>query len=73
MTEEIKCRQHQNFFDPIVIHINQIYLVKFMCLTVDTRFIFTKKILQNVSFYISNTEIAQCCQQLDTILVTNLF
>ena len=50
---------------------NQIYLVTFMCLTVDTSFVFTKK--SNVAkwfFDIFNAEIAQCRQKLDIILVT---
>ena len=43
---------------------NQIYLVTFMCLKVDTSFIFTKK--SNVAkcfFDICNAEMAQCCQK----------
>ena len=51
---------------------NQIYLVTFMCLTVDTSFIFTKKNqnLENVFLiHISNAEIAKCRQK----LVTKLF
>ena len=54
-------------------HNNQIYLVTFMCLTVDTSFIFTKK--SNVAkcfFDIFNTEIAQCRQKLDVILGTKV-
>ena len=53
---------------------NQIYLVTFMCLTVDTSFIFTKK--SNVAkcfFDICNAEMAQWCQKLDVILVIKLF
>ena len=44
---------------------NQIYLVTFMCLTVDTSFIFTKK-KSNVAkcfFDICNAEMAQCRQK----------
>ena len=44
---------------------NQIYLVTFMCLTLDTSFIFTKKNIAKWFFDISNIEIAQCCQKLD--------
>ena len=55
---------------------NQIYLVTFTCLTVDTSFIFTKK--SNVAkcfFDISNAdaaEIAQCCQNLDINFVSSI-
>ena len=46
---------------------NQIYLVTFMCLTVDTSFILTKnQIFQNV--YLISLERARCCQKLDIIL-----
>ena len=55
-------------------HCNQIYLVTFMCLTVDTGFIFTKK--SNVAkwfFDICNAEIVQCRQNLDVILIIDFF
>ena len=52
---------------------NQIYLMTFMCLTVDTSFIFTKKSnVANCFFDIFNTEIAQCRQKLDVILGTKV-
>ena len=53
---------------------NQIYFMTLMSLTVDTRFIFTKK--SNVAkwfFDISNAEIAQCHQNLDVNLVIKVF
>ena len=58
-------------FDDEKLH--QIYLVTFMCLRVDTSFVFTKK--SNVAklfFDIFNVEIAQCCQKLDVILGTKV-
>ena len=52
---------------------NQIYLVTFMCLTVDTNFIFTKKSSVAKWFVdIFNAEIAQCRQKLDIILGTKV-
>ena len=43
---------------------NQIYLVTFMCLTVDTSFIFTKKsIVAKWFFDICKAEMAQCRQK----------
>ena len=57
----------------LALTVNQIYLVTFMCLTVDTSFIFTKK--SNVAKWfvdIFNAEIAQFCQKLDVILGTKV-
>ena len=49
---------------------NQIKVVVFMCTTLGTRLIFTKK--SNIGkwfFDICNAVIAQCCQKLDVTLV----
>ena len=46
--------------------INQIYLVTFMCLKVDTSFIFTKKLtMAKKGFLISLMLKLQCCQKVD--------
>ena len=46
---------------------NQIYFETFMCLKVDTSFIFTKNQTLQFFFDISNAEIAQCRQNIDVI------
>ena len=53
---------------------NQVLIVEFMCTTVDTSFVFTKKnqALQNVFLISVYAEIAQCSQKLDVILVNKV-